>query len=366
MIYKIGMDVRMIAHSGIGVRIQNILQYWKPIPNTELYLFGDPKVLSTFRLPIGAEIVPYFAPVYSVREWFGHSKMKEMDILDIPHFNVPLWYLQKSIVTIHDLIPWVFKEFHSHPIKRIYLRLILNILFARAKKIIAVSEYTKSDIIREFAVVADSIDVVYNGIDSSLFQVKSTIEVENFKKKYKLPQDFILTVGIGKGHKNLEFLLDSLEKEWENSDTIPPLVIAGSGGKFPESIKRPPNYSHPKIILLPRIPDEAMPLLYQSSRLLVYPSLYEGFGFPVVEAQATHCLVLSSSASVLPEILQDTAIFFDPKNAEDLINQLNHSLTLANDDLENLKRKGFSNSTRFNWNKSIEKIQSIYKKILKF
>lgn len=358
------MDVRMIAHSGIGVRIQNILQHWKPIPKTQLYLFGDPKVLSKFQIPTGAYIIPYLAPVYSVQEWFGHSKMKKMDILDIPHFNVPIRFLQKSIVTIHDLIPWVLKEFHSHPIKRIYLRVILRILFSRARKIITVSEYTKSDIVREFAVAADSIDVVYNGIDSSLYQVRPSKEVERFRKEYKLPKDFILTVGIGKGHKNLDFLLDALEEDWENSNEIPPLVIAGSGGKFPESKKRSPNYSHPNIILLPRIPDEAMPLLYQSARLLVYPSLYEGFGFPVVEAEATHCLVLSSSASVLPEILQDTAIFFDPKNPENLIHQLKHSLTLTNDELKSLKRKGFNNSTRFNWNKSIEKIQLIYKQIL--
>lgn len=371
--HKLGMDVRMIRHSGIGVRIQNILKFWKPIDNWDLYLFGDPDVLGKFNLPEHKEIIPYKKPIYSIAELNGHPRMKEMDVLDIPHFNVPIPYLKKSIVTIHDLIPWVLRDLHSSFIKRMYLQFVLSRIFKRAKKIVTVSEFTKQDIIREFGKFKPNPEVVYNGINHDLYKEHPKKEVLEFRKKYKLPEKFLLTVGIGKGHKNQEFLIKTLATDWEIfrvpqdrfrngkavNQGLPPLVIAGTGGKAPDYLKDLIAKWKNHIILLPRIPDEEMPLMYQSAELLVYPSLYEGFGFPVLEAGAVGCPVLSSHASVLPEILGDSGIFFDPSSQDDLLNQLESTLSMDSSSLDKYKGYLKKQSQQFQWRDSVERMREI-------
>ncbi|WCL49492.1 glycosyltransferase family 4 protein [Leptospira sp. GIMC2001] len=366
MTFRIGIDARMINHSGIGVRIQNVLQFWKdPFPDTELYIFGDPDLLENYILPKHSKIIRYKAKIYSIRELFGHPLMKKMDLLDIPHFNAPLKYLHKSIVTIHDLIPWVMREFHSSWIKRIYLRINLNRIFKKSKQIVAVSEFTAVDIEREFGMPSNGIVVIHNGIDHYLYRSQPISKVESFKKKYNLPEKFFLTVGIGKGHKNQKFLIDCLGNEWMKEANMPPLVIAGVGGKIPNYLKDTYEKWKRKIIILPRISDREMPLMYQSAFILIFPSLYEGFGFPVVEASAMGTLVLSSNATVLPEVLGEGALYFDPYSAESFSTQLHASLQLKASKRKIITSLAQRHSKKFNWDKTVIEIQKNYLRIAK-
>ncbi|MCC5815056.1 MAG: glycosyltransferase family 4 protein [Leptospira sp.] len=356
---KLGMDIRMIRHSGIGVRIQNILKHWQDHPDIELYLFGNPDHLKDNGLvfPSHREFIPYHAGIYSLSEMKGHPRMKEMDVLDIPHFNAPLLYLKKCIVTVHDLIPWVMREFHSSLAKRIYLRLVLGLLFQRAKSIITVSEFTKQDILNEFPNTTLPIKVIYNGIDHELYQPQPEKRILEFRTKYNLPKEYLLTVGIGKGHKNQEFLLGALSHFWKANPNTPPLVLAGSGGKIPDYLQDIYSKWKEKIHILPRIPDEEMPLMYQSALLLVYPSLYEGFGFPVLEASAMGTLVLSSNASVLPEVLGEGAIFFDPRSMDDFHEKLVLALNFSKAQNNDFRKKAMQQSNKFQWNETVSQLQ---------
>jgi glycosyltransferase involved in cell wall biosynthesis len=360
MAFKIGMDVRMISHSGIGVRIQNILSHLVLKDDYEIYLFGDPEKISNFSIPSHSQVVPYFAKIYSLTEMLGHSKMKEMDLLDIPHFNIPIPYLEKCIVTIHDLIPWIMKELHSSIAKRLYLRFVLNQIKNRAKCIITVSDHTKQDFIRCIGQPKNAISTIYNGVHSNLYSLQSPKNIQDFQMKYNLPDKYFLTVGIGKGHKNFEFLIRNLIVLWNQGALDIPLLLAGTSDFLPGIMRNLPLNIKKKIFILPRIPDLEMPILYQSSYALLYPSLYEGFGFPVVEAQAVGCPVLSSNASVLPEILNSSAEFFDPKadsNIQDKIIELSN----ADDSyLNEMRTKGFQNVKRFSWEKGTKEIQVLY------
>jgi glycosyltransferase involved in cell wall biosynthesis len=362
---KLGMDIRMIRHSGIGVRIQNILKHWQDHPDIELYLFGNPDHLKDNDLvfPSYQEFIPYLAGIYSISEMKGHPRMKEMDFLDIPHFNTPLLYLKKCIVTVHDLIPWVMREFHSSLAKRIYLRLVLGILFQRAKSIITVSEFTKQDILKEFPNTPLPITVIYNGIDHNLYQRQPDERVVEFRNKYNLPTKYLLTVGIGKGHKNQEFLLGALSQEWSKNPKLPPLVLAGSGGKIPDYLQEIYSKWKEKIHILPRIPDKEMPLMYQSAQILVYPSLYEGFGFPVLEASAMGTLVLSSNASVLPEVLGESGIFFDPRSVDDFHEKLVLALNFSKAQNNDFRKKAMQQSNKFQWNETVSQFQKTILKI---
>ncbi|MCG9875224.1 MAG: glycosyltransferase family 4 protein [Leptospiraceae bacterium] len=357
---KIGMDVRMIQHSGIGVRIQNILESIRFSNDFEIFLFGDPQILSKYQIPPKAKIIPYNAKIYSIAEWFGHPSMKEMDYLDIPHFNVPLRFISKCIVTIHDLIPWVMKEYHGSFIKRLYLRIVLSSISLYAKKIITVSNYTKNDFIKYFGLPTNSIETIYNGINKKLYVTQTSKNILNFKNKYKLPKQYFLTVGIGKGHKNFDFLLQNLLDLWKSNSTEIDLVLAGAYEFKVELLNNLPEQFKSKVYSLPRIEDKEMPIMYQSAEALLYPSLYEGFGFPVVEAQSVNCPVISSNASVLPEILVDSALFFDPRSNEDFQNKVLDFCNMTVSKKKKLIQKGKTNSNRFSWNTSVSSIQNFY------
>ncbi len=140
------------------------------------------------------------------------------------------------------------------------------------------------------------------------------------------------------------------------------MVIAGSNGTIPGSIQD--IYPHCKefIIPFPKIPYNELPLLYASASLLIFPSLYEGFGFPVLEAQSVGCPVLSSNATVLPEVLKDTAHYFHPRDNDSFINILKKLLSDKNL-LEKYKEVGFQNAKMFQWNNSVQRIAAIYESI---
>jgi len=354
---KLGMDVRMIEHSGIGVRIRNILKFWKDRNDIEIYLFGNPDTISAYPLPLYKEIIPYRVPIYSVREWLGHPRMREMDLLDIPHFNAPLVYIQRCQVTIHDLIPYVMKQYHSSPLKRLYLHLVLPRVLKHAHRILTVSEYTRKDILRVFPGLTREIQVAPNGIDHALYRKQPQSKVETFRRKYNLPKHFFLTVGIGKGHKNQEFLLECMQEEWRRNPNLGPLAIAGTGGVVPEYLRQIYEKIPNRLLFLPRIDEVEMPLLYQACDLLIYPSLYEGFGFPVAEASAVSTLVLSSNATVLPEVLGEGAIFFNPYSKEDFSEKFHTALLLSSSERRRLLKLSKERVRTFRWEKTVERIQ---------
>lgn len=355
----------MIEHSGIGVRILNLLQHLarEKRNDVEIYLFGNSETLDKYGLGKDFKIVPYDAKVYSLKEFFGHSKMAEMDLLDIPHFNVPLLYLSKCVVTIHDIIPYKMKEFFPSKAKQIYIRFVFFLIKKFSRKIVSVSECTKLDLTKVFNFSLEQIIVIHNGLNHELFQPHPKKEALEFRKKYNLETEYLLTVGIGKGHKNLSFVIKTLTPLWLEGNLNLPLVIAGADGKIPEHLIEIIRPIEKFIIPFRKISYEELPLLYQNAKMLIFPSLYEGFGFPLLEAQGVGCPVLSSNASVMPEVLRSSAYYFDPKDEKKF--QEEFRLFMLNPSL--LKTKvplGYENVKRFNWKKVAEDTLRLYKELL--
>ncbi len=357
---KIGFDARMIEHSGIGVRIQHILEFW-PFSSTdiELHLFGDVQILKNYSLPHNCILHSYRAKVYSIRELFGHWKMIDLDILDVPHFNVALPFLRKTIVTVHDLIPFHFKEAHSSLFKRVYLQVIFFLIKNFSKQIQTVSEFTKNDLVSTFFFSPERIQTVYNGISLDLFSAKSDALIQNFRKQYNLPETFLLLVGIDKPHKNLPFVFLNLEELWLSQKTKIPIVIAGTNGKISPSLQKFRESFPDFVIILPRIPYSDLSTLYQSATLLVYPSLWEGFGFPGLEAQASGLPVLASNRSALPEVLKSSAAYFDPENSENFQKEL---LSLLGNEKKrrDLAISGKKNAKDWAWSRVLQDYRSLY------
>lgn len=361
---KIGYDARMIEHSGIGVRIQHILKLW-PLSESEaeLFVFGDPILLKKHRLPSHAQIIEYHAGIYSLKELVGHPKMKEMDFLDIPHFNVPIFKLSKSIVTIHDLIPFHFKQAHRSLFKRLYLHTILRLIAWFAYKVICVSNFTKNDFTQYFYHRSDEISVIYNGIDPDVFSPKGQENLADFRSKHFLPKEFLLTIGIGKKHKNFGFLIKNLSYLWKQKSLKLPLVIGGLGKEIPREIQDFKDQFPEQIILLKHLPYEALPQVYRSAKLFLFPSLFEGFGFPVLEAQASGTPVLSSDATVLPEILKESAALFDARDDSDFQKKLIQLLADRNA-MSHYEKAGLANAKSFHWQDQLQNLRNFYLKIL--
>ncbi|AXR67607.1 glycosyltransferase family 4 protein [Leptospira mayottensis] len=384
----IGLDARMIAHSGIGMRIRGLLKYLGPIAvkeNLRIYLFGDVTTIlnegilcyefSSFEKSrsetetsnhsskkekdFSYPVIPYHSPIYSLSEFLGHPLMGRMDLLDIPHFNAPLRYLRKSIVTIHDIIPF---RIHSSFLKRIYMQVVFRLLRRFSKKIVSVSEYTAKDLESVFGFSKEEMKVIHNGIDSSVFYPATATEKKKFLKKYELKEGYLLSVGIGKGHKNLNFVLDALKPLWDSKILKIKWVLGGVSGKIPDYLQADIIGYEDRVLPMERLSLNELRCLYSCAGLFVFPSKYEGFGFPPLEAQACGRPVISSNTTVMPEILRDSVYYFSPNKPEELQSFL-RDFSKDRNTVKNLIIKGKKNSARFSWEKAALEILEVYKSL---
>ena len=306
---------------------------------------------------------------YSYKEQtvFLYKLYKEkLDLMHFTHFNAPLFYFRPSIVTIHDLTLSFYpgKKMTKHHHRLAYNLTIKNIT-KRAVKIIAVSAHTKKDIIEILNVPEEKIEVVYEWINKSDFFEASPEEIEKLKLNFNLKKDYIFYVWVLREHKNLLRLIKAyseLLKEWEDID----LVIAWKEDVYLEVRNTIINEKLQKNVhLLGFVSEYDLNVLYSGARAMVYPSLYEGFWLPVLEAMAHSVPVACSNISSLPEIAgENGVVLFNPLSIESIkkwIKEVINNKTLRKKLVENwLKRiKDFS------WEKMWEQILNIYNKIEK-
>lgn len=263
---------------------------------------------------------------------------------------------KNQILTIHDLLSLRFNNISSH--QRIYFKYILPLLLRRVKKIIAVSECTKSDIINFLNYPAEQITVVHNGYDKDRYYPSSTNSQE-IQKHYKV-SNYFLAVGPTYPHKNFEKLLHAYNWLPDATKNQFPLVIAGGMTKYVESLKK---LAHGiglenKIHFIGYVPVELMRSLYTEAYALIFPSLYEGFGFPLLEAMACGCPVLCSNTSSMPEVCGEAALYFNPESIEDIASSL-RKITLSQSQRQTMIDKGLKQVLGFSWEKSALQVKAI-------
>lgn len=320
---------------------------------------------------------------YSIKEQliFPYYIWKEkLDLMHFTHFNVPIFCPSKFVVTIHDLILTKFKTIRAttkHPLvyslKDFFYRLVIGSALKKSKKIITVSNFTKNDIIEKFKISPDKIDVVYEGVSNlskgrdSLFVAK--LNKEEVLSDYSISSPYLLYVGNAYPHKNLEFLIKSF-LEWQKDHAEFKLVMVGKEDFF---YKRAKDYAESLIskeknlkdliIFTAYVPDDKLEILYQRAMLYIFPSLYEGFGLPPLEALFNSCPVLSSNAASMPEIIQEGALYFDPKDSSDFFSKLN-ALVESQELREQIVERGKKILKQYNWWECAYKTKEIYLKSL--
>lgn len=267
----------------------------------------------------------------------------------------------KSVVTIHDLIFLRFPEYYS-PVDRQIYSFKFKHACKVADKVIAISNATKEDIVHFFGTDPDKIEVIYQSCDPVFRKQVSPEKKSEIKKKYNLPEQYILFLGTIEKRKNAL----SLIKAFLNENIDFPLVIAGKPTAYISEINDflKDNPAGNRIIFRHNIETSDLPSLYQSSIIFVYPSVFEGFGIPILEAMNSGIPVITSTGSCFAETGGDAAIYCDPYNTEQIGSAL--SKLLDNKDIRySMIEKGFNHSRQFDEDKVAANLMNLYSGVLR-
>jgi len=372
----IGIDIRMLARgtrTGVEEYIVNLLENMLSLDKNikfKLFYNGYKKVELDYdwlKLP-NVELKQYRIPnrfLDTSLYFFNYPKidklLKGVDIFFSPHiFLSSVSKKCKTVTTFHDLSFEKYPEFYSASKNYWHFSMNPKRQACEADKMIAVSESTKDDLVKIYGINSDKIKVIYSGVslDSGIWNSESGIL--KVRKKYNLPEKYILYLGTLEPRKNIIGLIKAFEKlktspgpslsggEFEKLK----LVIAGSKGWLYKDIFKIVENSPAKndIIFTGFIDDKDKAILYNQAELFVYPSFYEGFGFPPLEAMACGTPVITSNFSSLPEAVENAAITINPYNLDELYKAM--KMVLNDDKLKNiLIKKGLEQTKKFSWQK---------------
>jgi len=284
------------------------------------------------------------------------------DIYHFFNFIIPPYIKGKTIVTIYDM---VYEKFPETMERKNYLKLKRELKRSAHQSdiIITISENSKKEIIEYLDVEPSKIKIIYPGIDHELFNKDIDEDQKNIiRKKYKLPDRYALYLGNLEPRKNVKSIIKGIAEYNHNYHDNLLLVIAGESGWMYEPIyKTIQEYKMDHNIVFTGYIDEVdKPAIYKMSEIFLFPSLYEGFGIPVLEAMASGVPVITSNTSSLPEVVGDAAILVNPQNVENIVNSifsLNNNQKLRND----LIQKGLAQSKKYNWKSSATNLYTIYR-----
>ena len=286
------------------------------------------------------------------------------DLLFVPAHVLPVVRPRRTLVTVHDL---GFRRFpEAHPTsQRQYLEMSTRWNARVATHILADSEATRDAIIEAYDVPAQKLTVVYPGYEPDLKPVRDHDELERVRRRYNIPGDYVLFVGRIQPRKNLTRLIEAFSRVLADHPNLM-LVLAGPAGWLANPIQARATALgvENKVIFPGYVAPEDKAALISGARLFAYPSLYEGFGFPVLEAQACGTPLLTSTTSSLPEVAGKGGLLVDPLNVEAIADGLRRLLN--NEALSaQLVARGFENLARFSWDVAARQVQAVITDLLR-
>ncbi|MCK4431428.1 MAG: glycosyltransferase family 4 protein [Candidatus Aminicenantes bacterium] len=297
---------------------------------------------------------------------FSMRRLK-MDLFHgLDHIGIPFLYEDKRckyVVTIHDLITRIYPSKFTKKHRLVQNTLLPHIL-RKADRIIAVSNSTKNDIIKFYPEYAHKIKVIYEGVESQFFP-RSNHEIEKTLDKYNVDFRYILFLGTVEPRKNIIRVVDAFIQLKQEGNIEQKLIITGRKGWLYKDIIEKINKTpfSQDIIFTDFVDDEDLPSLYSGAEIFLYPSLYEGFGLPVLEAMSCGSPVITSNLSSLPEIAGDAAILVDPMNVEEIV-QAMEKLLRDRELRKELKRKSLERAKFFSWEMAAKETLHLYEDIL--
>ncbi|MFA6525772.1 MAG: glycosyltransferase family 1 protein [Patescibacteria group bacterium] len=373
---RIGIDARFYGptRTGPGRYTQKLVDYLQEIDDQNEYVVFLRKDNWDEFQPKNSR----FKKVLTDYRWYSLSeqicmpwkiKRQKVDLMHFPHFNIPIFYGGKFVVTIHDLIITHFPTRRAtklgpvlYKAKQTGYKIVIWMAAKRAKRIITVSQFSKQEIVKHFKVKDEKVVVTYEACDAPR---QGEGDFSEIAEKHNITKPFLLYVGNTYPHKNLERLIIAFKKLREEEKVDVQLVLVGKRDYFSERLElsvREQGIAD-QVIFTGFIKDNELPLFYRSAMLYVFPSSIEGFGLPPLEAMSYDLPVLSSNAPCMPEILGDAAKYFHPDEISDIVQVLKEAI-LDKQLQENLRAKGREHIKQYSWKRMVEKTHSIYLKEL--
>ncbi len=372
---RIGIDARFYGthNKGLGRYCQKTVDYLEEIDGgcqeREYLIF-----LAADNFDLYQPRHRNFRKVKADFKWYGFAEQLrfpfflnkfKLDLIHFCHFNIPILYRKKFVVTIHDLILLHHPTTKNTTLNKLFYffkllgyRWVIRSAAQRAEKVIAVSEYTKQDIIKELKVGEDRIITIYEGVEPFCY-LPNTSKQTILQKYGIISKQYLLYIGNAYPHKNLERLV-LVYKEIRKKHPELNLVLGGGKDYFYQRLESFIEENEIEgVILAGYIPDQELDIIYKESLLYIFPSLYEGFGLPPLEALTKGVPVVSSNRTCLPEVLGENASYFDPEDENSMLKAIlqaieNYSTQF---NLKNILKK-------FSWKKSAGKVLEVYLQLL--
>ena len=291
------------------------------------------------------------------------ARRAKLDLLHAPVYVSPALHSGPTVVTVHDLSFFLHPDLFRRP-HRAYLQACTRRSVEKADAVIAVSESTRSDVIEVLGTPATKVTTVHNGVDSDMRPL-SRDEVNAYRRRHALPSQMMLFLATLEPRKNLPTLLEAYATMRQKHNSRHHLVVAGGRGWYYQEIYATVERLglREDVTFLGFVPREELALLYNAAELFVYPSLYEGFGFPPLEAMACGTPVVVSNTSSLPEVVGDAGVSVDPYDADALASAILKVLSDASL-RDRLRHAGLANAARFSWEKTASATVQVYRRVL--
>jgi len=368
-IVRIGIDARKLHDFGIGTYIRNLVRHLARLDQRAEYVVlcraedrdGIEALGENFRAVVES------SPTYSVAEQVTIPlalRREGVTLFHAPHYVLPPLVRCRSVVTIHDCIHLMFPQYLPNRMALTYARTSIRLAAHRATRVMTVSESSKRDILRFVDLQPEKIDVIYNAYDERFGVEPCEEDVVRVRERYQLHDEFVLYAGNVKPHKNLERLIDAFHLVRKRGLEHLKLVMIGDEISRYSSLRRAVHRHqlHKYVRFLGYLPEATLAVMYRLAGVFVFPSLYEGFGLPPLEAMASGTPVVTSNVSSLPEVAGDAAVLIDPYDPASIAGGIEQVLT--NETLRHdLRQKGLARARQFSWEQSVRRVREIYEEV---
>jgi glycosyltransferase involved in cell wall biosynthesis len=371
---RVAIDIRKINEFGVGTYIWNLVRNLAGIDDENEYLLlGSNRNFHEL-----GPLPPNFRHLYqSDSETFWQNqcalpftlRKHHVDVVHVPHHEAPMLVPSRLVVTVHDCVHLLFPARNESKFRKYRTYLRTRRVVRSAQHIVAVSESTKDDLISIFKLPASKISVVYNALDERSAQDHTPAERRQVLERYQLKDPFILFSGKIRSHKNVHRLIEAfavLKMELSDDEryrNLKLIIIGDDVSKHPYlrlTVVRSGVQDHVRFFGF--VPFPILRVFYQSAVLFAFPSLYEGFGLPPLEAMANRTPVIASNTSSMPEVLEDAAMLVNPENVFDIARGMR---TILTDDLlrQRLIQRGTEQVAKFSWRLAAEQVIDTYRRL---
>lgn len=373
---KIALDIRRVNDFGVGTYIRNIVRALGARDRENQYfLLGPSDRFREFNeLPSNFLPVPFAYEEESARSLMEFDRVLRHTGCDLVHVPHLFWYPRRTpcpyVVTVHDLLAFIQPSENGSQVKRLLHNFFTRRALEKSARILAVSKFTRQEIVRLYRIPQEKIPVIYNAIDER-FRRGHASEADRLMivERYQVTYPYLLYAGNIKPHKNVTRIIEAfsaLKSELEKDELFPDLklvIIGDEVSKHPDLRRTVVKGAvQNDVRFLGFVPIDVLRVFYDLAKVFVFPSLYEGFGLPPLEAMAHGTPVVASNATSLPEVVGSAAVLVNPENSFEIMRAV-YRVLVDQGLREQLKERGYQQAQLFSWDEAARRTLETYREV---